>query len=428
MGYGTREIECFSSYMHRLATAHGMSIDMLLRIMHHVPNRNSGSIARTIKRYSPNSLGDFDRAPVKLTKFVEHLSASTGHEMAKSMTISRLVGFPRAYSELLSSSIRWCPTCLMEDFDCGQPEYFRLTWRLSAVSICRKHGVELKHQCGLCGYGQNGVRAMGSIHLCQSCKAPLRSDPNIVGVDDESSTGGYSDDLEQLIADNAHLPDLTYSPIQARKFITNIRNNEVQLEKHHRYWACQPIHGYLSQLISGEDRTIAGFRRAAYLLDIPLSTLLSGSPGQWTPEFDHEWRWVLPESLRDSSPHVLLEKEKVSELLKIASIEDPYGRPYSLHQIADSLGITSEAISCLVPSQAKTIQKRYSNWLRSDIKRQKIAIKLEALKYLNNYYVDETLPAAVQFVSQRTGLSKRMITGVINKEMKNTVVGWRLSD
>jgi len=43
--------------------------------------------------------------------------------------------------------LQYCPRCLAED----EIPYFRLSWRLTFVTVCHRHGFQLLDQCGKCG-------------------------------------------------------------------------------------------------------------------------------------------------------------------------------------------------------------------------------------------------------------------------------------
>lgn len=62
--------------------------------------------------------------------------------------------------------LRYCPECLAEPDTC----YFRLEWRLLAVSTCPRHGSILRDDCDC---GAPVIPGRGGIATCHACKRPL---------------------------------------------------------------------------------------------------------------------------------------------------------------------------------------------------------------------------------------------------------------
>jgi DNA-binding XRE family transcriptional regulator len=80
---------------------------------------------------------------------------------------------PASFASLLigslASSLRYCPSCLIEEL------YYSLVWRFSLLSGCTIHGCRLLDCCGHCGETIPLFAIPFKIGVCPACRRDLRS-------------------------------------------------------------------------------------------------------------------------------------------------------------------------------------------------------------------------------------------------------------
>ena len=175
--------ELLSSWLVRLAHAHGYKSEQLCSIL--------------LGRGEPMWNRDIDRTiSIELRDALKKATSATD-EQIDAATLVAFAGYVSGQVNALGTS-RWiiplgifhrkrrtpglmyCPLCLATD----QPSYYRRSWRLSFVTVCTEHHVELRDCCEACAapiaphridVGRNGyLPRNGLLCLCSSCGRDLR--------------------------------------------------------------------------------------------------------------------------------------------------------------------------------------------------------------------------------------------------------------
>jgi len=172
--------ESISSWLTRLATANGVSLQCLC--WETWPGR--ALLTKDLDRRIPQDVS-------------EMLEAKTGIQ-AGSILQTSLQGMEGSlFEDCRSGSMRvpwvlpvhlrfkrehgtqYCPECLKED-----PAYFRIQWRLSFITCCEKHKSVLSDHCPSCHHALNPYACFGGyerntgpvpVHFCRSCGWDLRN-------------------------------------------------------------------------------------------------------------------------------------------------------------------------------------------------------------------------------------------------------------
>ena len=156
--------ELLSSWLHRLAHAHGLSP------RHFGERLGLGSGAWSARL-------DLD-APEFLLSLL-HRETGVGRDRIAGMTIGaepwRTLLLPLRWNEETGRRATWlqfCPLCLAGD----ATPYFRRGWRRASVMSCRRHGGALLDRCPSCGQGLApfAPRARLAQHVCARCDFDLR--------------------------------------------------------------------------------------------------------------------------------------------------------------------------------------------------------------------------------------------------------------
>lgn len=145
-----RTNELLSSWMIRLAHAHGYKVERMCRVLF---GRDHALWSRDVDRLAPRGV---------LIKLCE--ITGTDPELARLTTLESYGGFlseevhPGGHSPWIlplhirhrqrtAPGLMYCPICLQD----GETAYYRRPWRLAFVTVCTVHGVVLRDTCWQCG-------------------------------------------------------------------------------------------------------------------------------------------------------------------------------------------------------------------------------------------------------------------------------------
>lgn len=145
-----RTNELLSSWMIRLAHAHGYKVERMCRVLF---GRDHALWSRDVDRFSPSGV---------LTKLCE--ITGTDPERARFTTLESYGGFlseqvqPGGHSPWIlplhihhrqrtAPGLMYCPICLQD----SETAYYRRPWRLAFVTACTMHGIALRDTCWQCG-------------------------------------------------------------------------------------------------------------------------------------------------------------------------------------------------------------------------------------------------------------------------------------
>lgn len=145
-----RTNELLSSWMIRLAHAHGYKVERMCRVLF---GRDHALWSRDIDRFAPSGV---------LAKLCEITGAEPDH--ARLTTLKSYSGFlseqvpPGAHSAWIlplhirhrqrtAPGLMYCPICLQDN----EVPYYRRPWRLAFVTVCTTHSVVLRDSCWQCG-------------------------------------------------------------------------------------------------------------------------------------------------------------------------------------------------------------------------------------------------------------------------------------
>lgn len=155
--------ELLSSWLHRIALAHGLS-----------PRRFGASLGFEERTWSARL---DNAAPDWLLEFL-HTRTGLPVDRIAAMTIGFEPWYPLALSmrwhphRSRATWLQFCPSCLAED---EQP-YFRRRWRRATFIACPTHKIGLIDRCTACGSGivSCDERAIVPQHRCAECGFDLR--------------------------------------------------------------------------------------------------------------------------------------------------------------------------------------------------------------------------------------------------------------
>lgn len=174
---GTFEVESLTSYVNRLAWAHGVRprlflTEMLVLHLHGAHDlqasvRRSGSLGR-VRAMRSNGAGEM------ACEWANALNRLTERSDLRYLTIWPWAnGLPN--TGLLRKSPAWCPSCYHDWKDEGLPLYQPLYWMLQAVTICPHHQRQLEERCPQCQKRQSAIATQSRAGFCTQCMTWLGS-------------------------------------------------------------------------------------------------------------------------------------------------------------------------------------------------------------------------------------------------------------
>ncbi len=175
LGAGTSEVEGLSSYLTRMAQAHGCSEGQLAT---HLRAWWDGTQSQGPSDRFPRIAGTIRTVPLcgmgsDVEKLVVALGRATGVATLRSATMMPLAAALASTSiGTLRNCRAWCPTCYEEDILAGRLLYDRLLWAVAPISRCRVHKVELLDHCPSCTFPQCS-RSGSRLDSCNVCGASL---------------------------------------------------------------------------------------------------------------------------------------------------------------------------------------------------------------------------------------------------------------
>ena len=144
-------VECLSSYIHRLARAHGLPVSVIV-CREIAPLCHRKSIAGNNGNYDL-----FSKMGITINgnngsarEIVEILNLLTGRKDLRRLTFLPLGSLVSRF-RIMRSAQAWCPACLETWRTSGFAVYQPLKWILADARACLKHGCPLEERCPACG-------------------------------------------------------------------------------------------------------------------------------------------------------------------------------------------------------------------------------------------------------------------------------------
>lgn len=174
IGVGTARIESLSSYITRLAEAHCVSLNALLR-------KEAGVSCWRESDHSPNGLGDWAKQLNGTTKH-SSVTAAVIESLTKHSGLHNLTLRPwqnvLSFNQLFRPTKAWCAICYREWLKEGKTLYDPLLWTLEVICICPWHHQQLCNVCPHCNRQLPVLSAHAKPGFCPRCKGWLGKSDN----------------------------------------------------------------------------------------------------------------------------------------------------------------------------------------------------------------------------------------------------------
>lgn len=176
LGIGTSEVECFPSYLSRLARLHGVTQQQFCTHLAQWSGRQEKGEALPASRLYDSKSALFCGVQPTLSRYLHAVEEATGSRHIDRTTLVAITAGMSNQSIGLVKRVRsWCPACLQEHLASESVVYDRLLWCLAPMLRCVFHQVELVSCCPHCSAPQHHIDQSGDLALCFRCRLPLVS-------------------------------------------------------------------------------------------------------------------------------------------------------------------------------------------------------------------------------------------------------------
>lgn len=169
IGIGTPYVECFSGYITRLASRHGVSFYHLMNKLV-APLANKSYIGGTDKgnfRMIGKGFNGIGKVASDVVQIFQELTLRSDLRFTTMLPLRDVIS-----SNCLTRKKRaWCAMCYEECADVGVEKiYDQLIWVLAPVTICEKHKRRLEFECPHCGHEQYHLSSRSRPGYCYWCE------------------------------------------------------------------------------------------------------------------------------------------------------------------------------------------------------------------------------------------------------------------
>jgi AcrR family transcriptional regulator len=382
-------VESLTSYLTRLAYAHGVTIGKLAAEEFAPLIDKSGETALSKFTYRTQNLNGMGVWTQMTLNALETLTCRND--------IRFLTMYPWhdifSRRKLLRHHLAWCPVCYQEWQQSGQTIYHPLLWTLNMVQLCPHHGQALCHRCPYpdCQKCLTWINSKVKLGYCPYCKrwlgagTPRTNEP----MGSERASNWHLWSTQQLAALLAATPHLSPFP-QQHTVVHNIRAAiKGAGPKRVRELARDVGVGLTSlfQWMRGDYLPqLESLARVCYCLHLSLLDLLATQPDRQVDE-------ILPERHARPKAEARLLQHSLEPVL-----HDTQTSPCPAKGVARQLGVSTTSLRRRYPEQYRQIIERYEQ--HQQAQRQLRKEKLErGLKVVLED--DESPPLSMKEVARR---------------------------
>lgn len=396
-GLGTGLVESLTSYLTRLAYAHGVTVEELAAAEIAPLANKSAKAARakfSLDSYSLNGMETW----TALT-----LDALTRLTLQDDLALLTMLPWNKMLSRqnLLRRQLAWCPACYTQWQNSGQTFYIPLIWTLKPVLLCPEHLQPLRDRCPYsdCGRQLRLINSRIKLGFCPYCRrwlgdaAPVSPDVTPAADLDQPWLLGQ---MAQLLAATPTLAAQTEPALFARNFkrcIAASDSGSVQGLAQAMNVSPSPFFGWLRR---GQLPQLASLARVCHHFDVSILAMLTTQPGQTGDPLPLEEDGptgdrltVEPETLRQRLAHLLA---------------DPLATLGSASQVARQLGVTPSIINHHCPEEYQQLLQRnqHQQLVQRQSRDEQLARDLQM-----SLGSDECPPPSMFEVGRRLGVNPR---------------------
>jgi len=204
IGVGTPYSECLTSYIVRLAEAHCVTLEILVKheILPLLQDRSGVSALYSTSRFgSAHTLNGTSSISQACVQAIEKL---TGQDNLHALTVLTWANVIHKRG-LLRNIQAWCPFCYEEWQKSKTPIYTPLLWSISAVKVCSRHHQVLQDRCPYCQRTLPVFALRLRLGYCTFCNLWLGNSPGAASRGNEAIS---REDLEKVYWDEFSVGEL----------------------------------------------------------------------------------------------------------------------------------------------------------------------------------------------------------------------------
>jgi len=409
IGVGSAAVESLPSYVVRLAGVHALSPNELRAL---VLNRYAGDprccdeMVRSA--YAIPRLIDLLRPTSFNTTLVENLEAATGLVGLSATTFLPLGREFGRQRRVFRNHIAWCPLCLEEQVQVGQPAYWQLLWGFRDYNTCHLHRCQLASRCPCCGGRQDSLAMRGSLDACVRCGMQLSSE--VTPKSSQSHEQHYVQDLVDLVAGISAEPTSTLNQEAARECVDALFDEVWKREEERRLWDMVPRDDCISIACGEKELTLPVLRRVAYRLGVSLYGILSGRLEPVTQVLDPAWLMDLPVNLRPRPKRRRIDRQDL--LKRLVAARKSFQEPPPLSKLAVAAKTTTGAIEYHFPAFSEEVKSAHKR-LVSDLRQRKEEIARTLVFEFLAGSREISRKSAQRYLARKSDLSKNHIRRLV---------------
>lgn len=355
LGLGTPLVESLTSYLTRLAQAHGVTAETLAAA--EIAPLVDKSVAAARAKFSIDSY---------------HLNGLEGWTTLTLAALARLTRRPDlafltmhpwrqvlARQNLLRPHLAWCPACYRQWQQAGQLVYTPLLWTLKPEVLCPQHHQPLCDRCPYpdCGRQLRLINSRVKLGYCPYCRrwlglagesgSDLNAAPNQV---ERPGQRWLTDQLAQLLAASPTLAGRAEQPLFVRNFkrcVAASAPGSMQGLAQAMGLSSSAFFGWIRR---GHLPQLGLLIQVCYRLDVSVLDMLTAQPGQADDPLP-------PEASDPPLTKITIEPDALRHRLA-GLLADPQAWPGSAAQVARYLGVTPASIKRHCPEQYHQILQR----------------------------------------------------------------------
>lgn len=403
-GLSTPEAECLSSYLHRLAAYHGVTMHQLISHLRSWKDLNC-PFSRELPKHCQS--GRFNSYGADIAVLVNALDRATGLNCLSACTLLSVRSVAgRNCVGSVKRSRAWCPACYANAEERGSPIYDRQAWQIVGVETCLTHHIPLATRCWSCGEIQRSQTSRTCLSRCELCEAVLSKNVSTSTIrPDNRYTLRH---VASFIAYISARPDLIFSGRNLATFCN------LMVDRYTRRKLIEDLGDVFHRRNYNAAPSVSSLLDISTYFDIPLSDLLI-SPVDAIAQMDLGFDPVIRE--RDHRPR----RDRLKTLdLAILHLRRALsaGPPYpSVHSICAEAGVNTSHVFQSAPSLTERLVKlrRKSN---AEEKLRKIGQIARLLKREEEMHQFTTERSRIAWIASRTGASINLVRKICSAQRR----------
>lgn len=413
-GVGTTEIEALSSYLQRLAIAHGVSVWKLLERVRSWYHRDHPDFVDCLEGvFSSPDLSIFvrpNKATQQIVVILEHVTCNK--ELRCGTFLSLIEALDRSVG-LFAHRPRWCPACMREFERAEDDGYLKLLWFLKPITHCPTHGIPLHEKCDQCGADQRTSKFDPHFTRCSACK--MRFSRSLEMQRPQKTWNYQGADLIDLVETIASSKNLMFPAGGVRRMVSALFDRVWAEREELRFWKILPRDECIMIANGDEPVTLATARKLAFRIGVPIPDLLMGRVELTSGILDPEWTKDLPKDMQPKRRRKRHDREHILQKMKQAT-SDHAGSPLSLKRVAGRVGVSVGCLEYHFPAQSRDIVTRYHAWKTELQNRKKIEARAAAMTFFTSDRYGRhprSRKQALRTLRRETGLPKNILREAI---------------